>query len=258
MVLGTIGLEAQNFGIRSGYWEVSESYQNETGEHSALWSFEMVDDGSPTIVAVGERKQTNGKTTRDRSVALLFIDKLGGGRYSGSYIEAYGDGEQIELSVDVELLENGQVLEMAAKNQEGVLVTNLVGTWIGEGMGGALKSGNWLIREIVSPGKGGADIQWSHELSEDAGTISGRGNQMIVNGRLADQDEKNTYSDFRLQRSARNRNVVLGQGSETNHLGERKSLNYEGWISPTGRTLFVMSYDSEGLDSLIVGRFSGN
>lgn len=257
MVLGIVGLQAQNLSIRSGYWEVSESYQNETGEHSALWSFEMVDDGSPTIVAVGERQQTNGKVTRDRSVALLFIDKLGGGGFSGSYIEAYGDGEQIELSVDVELLENGQVLEMTAKNQEGVLVTSLLGTWIGEGMGGVLKPGKWVIREIVSPGKGGDDVQWSHELVENAGTISGKGSKAIVNGRLADKEEKDTYSDLRLQRSARNRNVVLGQGVETNHRGERKSLNYEGWISPTGRTLFVMSYDSEGLDSLIVGRYSG-
>lgn len=149
-VVGISHLHARNVRsiIPSGHWQLIESFENEKGKQTVGWAFELVDDGSATLIAVGRRYQTNGEPVKDRTAAILFIDTFDDGTLGGSLIEAYGDGEQIELSLDIDLNPNGSEISMAAFDREGSIASKFKGQWLGKGLQANLKPGTWEVREI--------------------------------------------------------------------------------------------------------------
>jgi hypothetical protein len=240
-----------------GHWQITENFENDKGKQTLEWAFELVDDGGSTLIAVGHHFETNGKPIRDRTIGILFIDRHNDGTSSGSLIEAYGDGEQSEMSLDIEPGRDGKNISMASYDGEGSLTSRFKGQWLGKGLESSLIPGTWEVREIVSPGKGSWDIQWKYQFKKTSETISGRGNKVIVNGRKAYRGEAGTYCQIDLKNHASHKNAVTGKGVETNYKGRKSRMEYEGWLSPSGRSFFLMSYESDGLAALIVGRYAG-
>ena len=54
-----------------------------------------------------------------------------------------------------------------------------------------------------------------------------------------------------------NENVIVGKGVEANSKGRKFRASYEGWMSPSGRTFLIMSYESDELVAVLIGRFAG-
>lgn len=244
--------------IQGGHWKVSESFEDSDGEKNIIWAFELVDDGGSTLFAIGRRYEINGQEVKDRTVGILFIDRFDDGTLAGTLIEAYGTGKQNEFNLDIDSNVAGTEITMAAFDGEGSIISKYKAQWLGKGLKTRFKEGSWTIREIVSPGNGSWDIEWSYRFSESTGKISGKGNKAIVNGRNAYPGERKTFCSINLERLPENRNAVIGKGVETNHKGRKSHSSYEGWVSPSGRALFLMSYDSDGLAALLVGRYSGD
>ena len=244
--------------LPSGIWELREEYQNRQGKQSVVWSFEILDDGQATIMGVGRRVASKGKTIRDRGVAILFVDKHEDGGLTGSFIEAYGNGEQIELGLNVGMTENRKELRLEAIDSAGEIVSKMTAKWLSKPKRVPLESGSWMVREVVSPDNGSWDIEWRYQIKENGGTITGRGNKSLVNGRKCYPGERKTYCEISLARSSQHPDSAAGKAVETNHTGKKMHAEYRGWVSPSGRTFFMMSYEKDRLAAMIVGRRAGS
>lgn len=238
--------------ILDGYWKFKETFDGGAGKAPVAWSFELVDEGRSTLIAVGRRSEII-----DRTTAILFIDVLDDGTFRGSLIQAEGDGKQIELSLDIEINDEGTEVSMEAFDRGGSKVSKFEGQWLGKGRQAAFQSGEWEVREIVSPGNGSWDIEWKFKFKGAGAKISGLGNKSIVNGRKAYPGETKTHCQIDFKRIPEITNAIEGKGVETNAKGRKSRTNYEGWVSPSGKTFFVMVYESTGLAALIVGRYEG-
>ena len=243
--------------IQSGRWQATETIKDEAGKPAVLWSFEIRDDGGATINAIGDRYESDGKPIRDRSIAVLFIDKHEDGTFSGTYIESYGSGKQIELKLTIELSNDGRTMQLETANSSGKVVSRFDANWLGQGLRADFKSGSWIVREIVAPGKGSWDIEWNYQIKEHDGQISGRGNKSIVNNRKSYPGERKTYCNIILKRDPDQIYIASGDAVETNHVGKKTRAAYRGWVSPSGRTFFMISYEKDRLAALLVGRFAG-
>ncbi|MDF1811446.1 MAG: hypothetical protein P1V20_04510 [Verrucomicrobiales bacterium] len=243
--------------IPGGLWQITQAFDKSGTNQTLDWSFQLVDDGSATLIAVGFPVKENNKPVKNRTVGLLFIDIYDDGTLGGSLIEAYGNGKQSESSLDIDLSPDGQEINMAAFDRKGSITSRFKGSWLGKGLQSKMKTGDWQVREVVSPGKGSWDIEWNYNFKESDGMLSGRGNKAIVNGRKAYSGERRTYCQMEFKRLPENPFAIVGKGVETNYKGRKSNAAYEGWISPTGRTFFIMSYESEGLAALFIGRHSG-
>ena len=145
--------------LQSGYWQLSESFRNKTGPQKAVWSFEFhVDRASSTVTGVGRRSRANGERVRDRSTAVIFLDRKEDGNINGTYIEAYGDGEQVEISMTVELAATRKKMKLVAYDKNKKVVTQFQGEWVGRGAQAKLQPGKWIVREVVAPNNGNYDI----------------------------------------------------------------------------------------------------
>lgn len=247
----------QSIPMQTGYWQFSEAFRNKTGPQNAIWSFEFhVDRASSTVTGVGRRSQVNGERVRDRSTAIIFLDRQQDDNITGTYIEAYGDGEQVEISLTVELSATRKKMKLTAFNDEEKQVTQFHGEWIGRGAQAKLQPGKWIVREVVSPKNGNYDIEWSYRIEERAGKLSGTGNKSLVNNEKADQDESNTVCSINLSRGGGNLNTIAGSGLETHPNGSKTKTEYQGWVSPSGRAFFLMSYEKDELAGLIYGRYA--
>lgn len=246
----------------AGHWRIVETFENDSGKQNSTWAFELVEDGSSTNIAVGNRLQANGNSSRDRSVAILFFDLNDDGSLSGSIIEARGDGTQLELSLDVDLEADRKKVTMAAFDREGSITSKFKGEWLGKGISTPFQTGKWEVREIVAPGKGSWDILWNCEFKVSDGKILGKGNKAMVNNRKAYSGEAKTRCEIALERlpsagRESQQNTIIGKGFETNPKGRKSRASYEGWLSPSGKTFFLMSYESDGLAALFVGHHAG-
>lgn len=237
--------------LASGYWQMSETYTKDSREENTLWSFELLDDGRPSIVAIGRRLETNGRRVQDRAISIFLVEKNDDGSLTGSYLEAYGDGDQAELPAEMEASSSGREVNLVIRDSGGAVLSTFKGDWIGNWAAAPLQAGSWTVREIVSPDKGAYDIQWSFQMQEKGGKISGTGQKAIVNGRKAQPGERKTNCEISLDR---NDYSVAGKGVETNHQGKKTRVTLEGWVSPAGRAFFLMSTEKGKLAALLVGR----
>jgi len=245
----------------SGHWRIVETQENDSGTKVSTWAFELVEDGGPTCIAVGNRVQVSGNAPRDRSVAILFFDLHDDGTLIGSLIEARGDGIQMEFALDIELETDRKQIAMAAFDREGSITSKFKGEWLGKGISTPFQNGKWEVREIVAPGKGKWDILWTCQFKEGDGKIAGKGNKAMINNRKAYSGEAKTRCEIsleRLQSAGREdrQNTIVGRGVETSPKGRKTRASYEGWLSPSGKTFFLMSYESDGLAAIMIGRFA--
>lgn len=249
--------EVKPIQLQSGYWQLQETFNNNKGRQSAIWSFEFhVDRSSPTVTGVGRRSQSNGKRVRDRSTAIIFIDRKDDGSIDGTYIEAYGDGEQVEIPMSVEISATRKTMKLVAFDNNQKVVTQFIGEWIGRGAQAKLQPGKWIVREVVAPNNGNFDIEWTYRLEEKAGKLMGKGSKTLVNNRKADTDESNTRSSISLSRGQGNRNTISGSGVELHPNGSKIKAEHQGWVSPSGRAFFLMSFEKNVVSGLIYGRYA--
>lgn len=136
-----------------GHWRIVETFENDSGKTPLTWSFELVEDGSSTNIAVGNRLLANGKSSQDRSVSILFFDLHDDGSLSGSIIEARGDGSQREFSLDVDLEADRKKVAMAAFDREGSITSKFKGEWLGKGAPPHFKPGNGRSGKSLLPAR---------------------------------------------------------------------------------------------------------
>jgi hypothetical protein len=243
----------------AGHWRMVETLENDSGTQTFTWAFELVEESAPTSIAVGSRSPVNGAASKDRTAAIIFFDFHEDGSLSGSLIVARGDGSQIELSLDIDLEADRKQIVMAAFDREGSITAKFKGEWLGKGISTPFQPGKWEVREIVAPDKGNWDIQWNYQFTESGGKIAGKGNKALINNRKAYSGETKTRCDISLERPisagpGNLQNTIIGKGVETSPKGRKSRANYEGWLAPSGKTFFLMSYESDGLAALMIGR----
>ena len=249
--LFSFSASAQNAALKSGHWQVSQHNSKNA------WAFELVDDGGKEITAVGKRFKSDGKEIVDRSISFFLIEKYKTGELSGAFIETFGQGNQVETGLAIQSEEEGTRLNLTAMNDEGTVTATYTAQWMGRGITAKFQSGKWTVREIVASKNEKWDIEWDFQITENGGTIQGSGNKSIVNLRKAYPGERKTNCKIEVTRNPNNPTRIEGNGTETNHTGQKLRSKYVGWVSPSGKTLLLKSYYKEKLAALLVGRFKG-
>lgn len=252
--------ESKRRGIQTGVWEVKEMFRNNSKKRQSVWNFRVVDDGSTLIIGLGERIETDGKKHQyGGGEAVIIIDAADDGALAGAYLESDNYGNQAEYAMDVSILESSdgeKQLYMATLDSNENIMSTFLGRWIKkEGVRKELKSGSWKLREMVGPDNGQYNIQWNYQLNEHKGKIYGKGNKEIVNGRKAHPNEAKTVCNIFLERQAGNLDSLKGTGTEKIPYGKPYYAAYDGWVSPSGKRLVMLSYENNILAAIIVGSF---
>lgn len=245
--------------LKPGLWGSVESTTPVSGDsRKIVWHYKILRDALGNISGAGHRIAEGDETIEnpratDSTLAVFFLKPEQEGGFTGFLIEAYGDGQQYQMALSGRVGNGGRSLFLTGIDTEDRVISKSEARWIGGAGDARFLGGDWTVREMVSPTKGGWDIVWDFEFSNRDDSIFGKGNKVEVNGRDAYPGERKTVSEMTLQKPIDPGNAITGRGVETNHAGDVIEAKYNGWIASSGQWFLLQSFEDGEVAAIIYG-----
>lgn len=253
--ISSFAAETTSSGLQPGIWVVEEVLHIPlSGDRMVMWKYHFLVDIDGTIIGVGRNETVKASENGGAgAISMVILESTKATFCEGFYIQAYEDGGLFQMRIQGDVAVDGKAIVLDSIDSDGMVASTIHASWVRSEESAPVHEGKWEVREIVSPDRGGWNIVWDFNFSNNAGTLTGQGNKVQENERSAYPGERKTVSRVSLNAADSNSLSIYGTAQETNHVGGVIRAEYEGWLSPTGKWFLVESYENGKLAGLLLG-----